>query len=165
VTAVFAVGEGAPVVVVECDEVLQLGRGKEVRKLQEIARIGGSGRSSPGNGGRWRRSVGIRAREGLPLAGGGGPGAGSGSERCGAREGDRRGVGDGGADGVSGAVRKRPADDAVEREKEKERGSGRGSATRAGQRRGAWPQPAGDARQRPEHGARVAGRKQIGGGC
>jgi hypothetical protein len=26
--AVFAGGEGAPVVVVECDEVLQLGRGK-----------------------------------------------------------------------------------------------------------------------------------------
>jgi hypothetical protein len=27
-TAAFASGEGAPVVVVECDEVLQLGRGK-----------------------------------------------------------------------------------------------------------------------------------------
>jgi hypothetical protein len=49
----FVGGEGAPVVVVECDEVLQLGRGKGVRKLQEIARIGGSERSSPGNGGRW----------------------------------------------------------------------------------------------------------------
>jgi hypothetical protein len=91
---VFADGEGAPVVVVECDEVLQLGRGKEVRKLQEIARIGGSGRNSPENGGRWRRSAGILAREGLPVAGGGGPGAGSSSERCGARQGDRRGVGD-----------------------------------------------------------------------
>jgi hypothetical protein len=34
----------------------------------------------------------------------GGPGAGSGGERCGTREGDRRGVGDGGADGVSGVV-------------------------------------------------------------
>jgi hypothetical protein len=74
-----------------------------VRKLQEIARIGGSRRSSPGNDGRWRRSTGIRAREGLPVAGGGGPGTGSGGERCGAREGGRRGVGDGGADGVSGA--------------------------------------------------------------
>jgi hypothetical protein len=50
--AVIAGGEGAPVDVVECDEVLQLGRGKGVRKLQEIVRIGGSGRSSPGNGGR-----------------------------------------------------------------------------------------------------------------
>jgi hypothetical protein len=58
-TVAFARGEGAPVVVVECDEVLQLGRGKGVRKLQEIARIGGSRRSSPGNGGRWRRSAGI----------------------------------------------------------------------------------------------------------
>jgi hypothetical protein len=51
-TAVFAGAEGAPVVMVKCDEVLQLGRGKGVRKLQEIARIGGLGRSSPGNGGR-----------------------------------------------------------------------------------------------------------------
>jgi hypothetical protein len=49
-TAAFAGGEGAPVVVVECDEVLQLRRGKGVRKLQEIVRIGDSGRSSPENG-------------------------------------------------------------------------------------------------------------------
>jgi hypothetical protein len=49
-TAAFTGGEGAPVVVVECDEVLQLRRGKGVRKLQEIARIGGLGRSSPRNG-------------------------------------------------------------------------------------------------------------------
>jgi hypothetical protein len=48
----FTGGEGAPVVMVECEELLQLGRGKGVRKLQEIARIGGLGRSSPGNGGR-----------------------------------------------------------------------------------------------------------------
>jgi hypothetical protein len=103
-TAAFTGGEGAPVVVVECDEILQLGRGKGVMKLQEIVRIGGSGRSSPGNGGRWRRSARIRAREGIPVAGGGGPGAGSGGERCGARVGDRRGVGDEGAAGFSGAV-------------------------------------------------------------
>jgi hypothetical protein len=32
-TAAFAGREGAPVVVVECGEVLQLGRGKRVRKL------------------------------------------------------------------------------------------------------------------------------------
>jgi hypothetical protein len=102
-TAFAGEGGGAPVVVVECDEVLQLGRVKGVRKLQEIVRIGGSGRSSAVNGGRWRHSAGIRAREGLLVARGGGPGAGSGGERCGAQEGGRRGVGDGGADGVSGA--------------------------------------------------------------
>jgi hypothetical protein len=101
--AAFASEEGASVVVVKCNEVLQLGRVKGVSKLQEIARIGGSGRSSPGNGGRWRRSAGIRAREGLPVARGGGSGARSGEERCGTREGGRRGVGDGGADGRSSA--------------------------------------------------------------
>jgi hypothetical protein len=103
-TAALAGGEGAPVVVVRCDEVLQLGRGKGVRKLQEIVRIGGLGRSSPGNGGRWRRSAVIRAREGLPVAGGGGLGVRSGGERCGTRAGDQRGAGDGGANGVPGAV-------------------------------------------------------------
>jgi hypothetical protein len=76
--------------------------GQGVRKLQEIVRIGGSGRSSPGNGGRWLRSARIRAREGLPVDGGGGSGMGSGGEKCGAREGYRREVGDGVADGVSG---------------------------------------------------------------
>jgi hypothetical protein len=101
-TAAFAGGEGAPVVVVKCDEVLQLRRVKGVTKLQEITRIGGSGRSSMGNGKRWRRLTGIRAREGLPVVGGGGSGVGSGGERCAAREGGRRGVDDGGADGVSG---------------------------------------------------------------
>jgi hypothetical protein len=83
---------------VGCDEVLQLGRGKGVRKSQEIVRIGDSGRSSPGNGGWWRRSAGIQVKERLPMAGGSGLGAGSGGERCGAREGDRRGVRDGSAD-------------------------------------------------------------------
>jgi hypothetical protein len=74
-TTAFTGGEGASVVVVECDEVLQLGRGKGVRKLQEIVRIGGSRRSSSGmaDGGgarpkyEWRRSAGIRVREGLPV--------------------------------------------------------------------------------------------------
>jgi hypothetical protein len=47
-TAAFTGGEGAPVFVIECDEDLQLRRGKRVRKLQKIVRIGGSGRSSPG---------------------------------------------------------------------------------------------------------------------
>jgi hypothetical protein len=58
-TAVFTGGEGALVDVVECDEVLQLGRGKGVWELQDIARIVGSGRSSTGNGRRWWRSAGI----------------------------------------------------------------------------------------------------------
>jgi hypothetical protein len=83
-TVAFVGGEGAPVVVVECDEVLQLGRGKGVRKLQEIVRIGGSGRSSPGNGGWWWRSAGIRVREGFRWPEAGGPGVGSGGEKCGA---------------------------------------------------------------------------------
>jgi hypothetical protein len=137
-TAAFTGGEGAPVVVVECDEVLQLGRGKGVRELQEIVRIGGSGRSSPGNGGRWRRSAGIRAREGLPEAGGSGPGVGSGGERCGAREGGRRGVGDGGADGVS-ACFERPVGGATEGEKGRERGGPAAGVPRGmGRRHGAW---------------------------
>jgi hypothetical protein len=84
VMVAFASGEGAPVVMVECDEVLQLWRVKWVRKLQENVRIGGSGRCSPGNGGRWRRSAGIRVREGLPVTEGSGLGVGSGWERCGA---------------------------------------------------------------------------------
>jgi hypothetical protein len=67
-------------------------------------RIGGLGRSSSGNGGRWQRSARIRAREGLPVAGGGGPGMGSGGERCGARAGDRRRAGDRGVNGVPGTV-------------------------------------------------------------
>jgi hypothetical protein len=99
-TAAFAGGEGAPAVVVACAEVQQLGKGKGVRKLQVIAMIRGSGRRSPGNGGRCRGSAGIRAREGLPVAGGGSPGAGRGGEGCGTRERGRRGVGDGGTDGV-----------------------------------------------------------------
>jgi hypothetical protein len=37
--AAFTGGEGALVVMAECDEVLQLGRGKGVKKVQEIARI------------------------------------------------------------------------------------------------------------------------------
>jgi hypothetical protein len=120
-TTAFAGEEGALVVVVECDEVLQLGRGKGVRELQEIVRIGGSGRSSPGNGGKWRRSAGIRAREGLPVARGGGPRAGRGGERCGAREG-------GGEEWVTKertAFRvhfERPVGGAAEREKGRERG-------------------------------------------
>jgi hypothetical protein len=46
--AAFIAGEGAPVVAGGGDDVLQLGRNEGVRDLQEIARIGSSGRSSPG---------------------------------------------------------------------------------------------------------------------
>jgi hypothetical protein len=157
-TAAFTDGEGAPVVVVDCDEVLQIGRGKGVRKLQEIVMIGGSERSSPGNGGRWWRSAGIRAREGLPVVGGGGPSMGSGGKKCGAREGDRRGVGDGAADGVRVCF-EWSIGGAAEGEKGRERGGPAAGVPRgAGRHRGAQPRPAGDV-----HRAHVAGRKQRGG--
>jgi hypothetical protein len=45
--AVFVGGEGSPVVAGVVEEVLQLGRGEGVRKLQEIPGIGSSGKSSP----------------------------------------------------------------------------------------------------------------------
>jgi hypothetical protein len=100
-TAAFASGEGAPVFVVECDEVLQLRRGKGVRKLQEIARIGARG----------------GANRGMADGGGAQPESEEGGafggqrrwSRCGERwgkvwrsRGGQRGVGDGGADGRSG---------------------------------------------------------------
>jgi hypothetical protein len=61
--AVFVGGEGSPVVTGGAEEVLQLGRGEGVRKLQEILGIGSSGKSSPGRGGRRRRSAEIREGE------------------------------------------------------------------------------------------------------
>jgi hypothetical protein len=61
--AAFVGGEGSPVVAGVAEEVLQLGRGEEVRKLQEIPGIGSSGRSSPGRGGRRRRSAEFREGE------------------------------------------------------------------------------------------------------
>jgi hypothetical protein len=87
--------EGAPGVAGGSDEVLQLGRGEGMRDLQEISGIGSSARSSPGSGGRWRCSAGIREGEGLPVAGGGGPGAGSGGEARALERRSRRGVGTG----------------------------------------------------------------------
>jgi hypothetical protein len=84
----FVGGEGATVVAGRGDEALQLGRCEGVRDLQEISEISSSGRNSPGSGGRRRCSTGIREGEGLPVAGGGGPGAGSGGE---ARVLERRG--------------------------------------------------------------------------
>jgi hypothetical protein len=62
--AAFVGREGAPVVTGGGDEVLQLRRGEGVRKLQEIAGIGSSERSSPGRGGRQRCSVRIGAKGG-----------------------------------------------------------------------------------------------------
>jgi hypothetical protein len=90
--AAFVGGEGSPVVAGVAEEVLQLERGEGVRKLQEIPGVGSSGRSSPGRGGRRRRSAEIREGE-----------AGSGGQRlrsgCGewrggssSRERGRRGV-------------------------------------------------------------------------
>jgi hypothetical protein len=73
--AAFVGGEGAPVGDDGGCGVLQHRRGKGVRKLQEIAGIDSSGRSSPGSGGRRRCSAGIRTKERLPVAGGAGTGA------------------------------------------------------------------------------------------
>jgi hypothetical protein len=154
-TAAFTDGEGAPVVLVECDEVLQLGWGKRVRKLQEIARIGGSGRSSPGNGGQWRRSAGIRAREGIPVVGGGGPGAGSGVESV-ALE---RGVGEEWVTEEWTAFRAQFENGrSMTQQRGKKRGRGglaAGVPRGAGRHHGAWPRLVDD--------ARVATRKQRGG--
>jgi hypothetical protein len=61
--AAFIGGEGSPVVAGVVEEVLQLGRGEGVRKLQEIPGIGSSGKSSPGRGGRRRRSAEIHEGE------------------------------------------------------------------------------------------------------
>jgi hypothetical protein len=61
--AAFIGCEGSPVVTGMAEEVLQLGRGTGVRKLQEISGIGSSGKSSPGRGGRQRRSTEIREGE------------------------------------------------------------------------------------------------------
>jgi hypothetical protein len=68
------------------------GEARGVRKLQEIVGIGSSGRSSPGSGGRWRCSAGIRMKERLPVGGDGGPGAGSGGKSWALERGSRRGV-------------------------------------------------------------------------
>jgi hypothetical protein len=62
--AVFIDGEGASMVTGGGDEVLQLGRGEGVRKLQEIAGIGSTGRSSLGSGGQRRCPAEIHEGEG-----------------------------------------------------------------------------------------------------
>jgi hypothetical protein len=80
------------VVVGVVEEVLPLGRGEGARKLQEIPGIGSSGKSSPGRGGRQRRSAEIR--EGEAGSGGRRRWSGCGEWRGGssARESGRRGV-------------------------------------------------------------------------
>jgi hypothetical protein len=90
--AAFVGGEGPPVVAGVAEEVLQLGRGEGVRKLQEIPGIGSSGRSSPGRGGRRRRSA--EFREGEAGSGGRRRRSGCGEWRGGSstRERGRRGV-------------------------------------------------------------------------
>jgi hypothetical protein len=65
--AAFVGEEGAPVGGDGGCGVLQHRRGKGVRKLQETAGIGSSGRRSPGSGGRRRCSARIRAKERLPV--------------------------------------------------------------------------------------------------
>jgi hypothetical protein len=62
--AAFVGGEGATVGGDSGCGFLQHRRGKGVRKMQEIAGIGSSGRSSPGSGGRRRCSAGIHEGEG-----------------------------------------------------------------------------------------------------
>jgi hypothetical protein len=90
--AVFVGGEGSPVVAGVVEEVLQLGRGEGVRKLQEILGIGSSGKGSPGRGGWRRRSTEIR--EGEAGSGGRRRWSGCGEWRGGssARESGQRGV-------------------------------------------------------------------------
>jgi hypothetical protein len=61
--AAFVSGEDAPVDGDGGCGVLQHRRGKGVRKLQEIAGVGSSGRSSPGSGGWWQCSAGIHEGE------------------------------------------------------------------------------------------------------
>jgi hypothetical protein len=75
--AAFIGNEGSPAVAGGAEEVLQLGRGEGVGKLQETPGIGSSGKSSPGRGGG--RPKFARERR-APVAGDGGPGAGSGGE-------------------------------------------------------------------------------------
>jgi hypothetical protein len=90
--AAFIGGEGSPMVASVVEEVLQLGRGEGVRKLQEIPGIGSSGKSLPGRGGRRQRSAEIR--EGESGSGGRRRWSGCGEWRGGssAQESGRRGV-------------------------------------------------------------------------
>jgi hypothetical protein len=127
--AAFVSREGAPVGGDDGGGVLPHRRGKGVRRLQEIAGIGSSGRSSPGSGGR--RWCSARIHEGEWAAGGrrrrygrgeqwGGSGArGKGSERS----------GDGRTSGAARAGSERLGGSVTEGKREGKRwGSGRGGA-------------------------------------
>jgi hypothetical protein len=148
----FVGGEGAPVVAGGGDEALQLGRGEEVRGLQEILGIGSSGRSSPGSGGRRRCSTGIHEGEGA--AGGRRRWSGCGERwgSSGAREESER-SGDGRTSGAARAGSERLSGSAAEGKWEgKGGGPGRGGATRSGGTVGPGP----DRRTAPSSGPSAA---------
>jgi hypothetical protein len=142
--ATFVSGEGSPVVAGVVEEVLQLGRGEGVRKLQEIPGIGSSGKSSPGRGGRRRRSAKIREGEAVVRV----RGVAGRLERS--REWSERGenrVSDGAARGGMLSAAARPGG---------EKGEGRGvpgvgGATRRAGARGVQSRPAGGRRAPRAH--------------
>jgi hypothetical protein len=130
---VFISGEGAPVVAGGGDEVLQLGRGKGVRDLQEISGIGSSGRSSPGSGRQWWCSAGIH--EGVGAADGRRRWSGCGERwgSSGVREKESERSGDGRTSGAARAGSEWLSGTATEgKEEGKDGGPGRGGATRRG---------------------------------
>jgi hypothetical protein len=129
----FIDGEGAPVGGDGGCGVLQHLRGKGVRKLQENAGIGSSGRSSSGSGGRRRCSAGIC--EGEWAAGGWRQRSGCGERwgGSGAREEGSERSGDGRTSGAARVGSERLSGSAAEGERGGKRwGSGRGGATRRG---------------------------------
>jgi hypothetical protein len=106
------------------EEVLQLGRGEGVRKLQEIPGIGSSGKSSTRRGGRRRRSAEIREGE-----------AGSGGRRrwsgCGEAQALERVVGE--ELKIGFPMEQRAAECARrQRDREGKKGEGRGGPGREG---------------------------------
>jgi hypothetical protein len=160
--AAFVGGEGAPV-----GGDSGCGRGKGVRKLQENARIGSSGRSSPGSGGRQRCSAGICEGEWAADARRRRYGCGEQWGGSGAREEWSERSGDGRTSGAARAGSERLGGSATEGERGGKRwGSERGGATRCGGCHGAWPRPADGARQRPKRGAhrRRAPRMRVPAG-
>jgi hypothetical protein len=137
---VFVGGEGAPVGGDSGCGVLQHRRGKGVRKLQENAGIGSSGRSSPGSGGRRRCSAGIL--KGEWDAGGWRQRSGCGERwgGSGAREEVSERSGDGRTSSAARAGSEWLGGSAAEGGTGGKRwGSGCGGAMRRGRCRGAWP--------------------------
>jgi hypothetical protein len=152
-TAAFVGREGAPLGGDGGCGVLQHRRGKGVRKLQEID---STGRSSPGSGRRRRCSAGIRVKERLLVARGGGMGVEivgreAVLERGAVAGSVSRGWTSGRGRALSGSI-----GDAAERER-KERGGPAAEVPRgAGRRRGAWPRPCPG---RPRPGCDARGRR------